>query len=267
MVTLESVAKLRFLHADSIIFQERDSSIRHLRAVQQACMDKMRDATSLQSPFGCGAFDGHATGRGLNEYAVLPDHQSQGIDDPLSGSQYDESLSKMKVGAAPLEGYTAPLSGYNYSTSWECDVGESLLGQYLPRLKMFPPGVDVLRTTKVKVYTDDSDRMVYVSWIPKKARAFTVADKRKMELDLKKKLREGLMLYGLAKVLLFPPQGVHCKLIFESRKDAAEFMIEYGGENCSRETERWKIHMCKLYDIDMHERFDRTVVKIEWSQK
>lgn len=66
------------------------------------------------------------------------------------------------------------------------------------------------------IYDDDRDRMVYVSWIPKKARAYNATDKRKMELDLKRKLREEMPVFGLTKVLLFPPKGVHCKLIFDS---------------------------------------------------
>lgn len=65
-----------------------------------------------------------------------------------------------------------------------------------------------------KIYTDDRDRMVYVSWIPKKGRAYNAVDKRKMELDFKQKLRD-MGLVGLTKVLLFPPKGVHCKLIFD----------------------------------------------------
>jgi hypothetical protein len=66
-----------------------------------------------------------------------------------------------------------------------------------------------------KMYIDDRDRMIYVSWIPKRARAYTSTEKRKMELLLKRKLREDFRLTGLTKVLLFPPRGVHCKLIFD----------------------------------------------------
>lgn len=118
-----------------------------------------------------------------------------------------------------------------------------------------------------KVYTDDRDRMVYVSWIPKKARAFSAVEKRKMELTLKRKLREDLGLTGLTKVLLFPPRGVHCKLIFDCRTSALTFMGSYGGDNGSEKTERWKAELCRIYHITMHEKFDNTIVKIEWSQK
>lgn len=118
-----------------------------------------------------------------------------------------------------------------------------------------------------RVYTDDRDRMVYVSWIPKKARAYTAMDKRRMELDLKRRLREDLALTGLTKVLLFPPKGVHCKLIFDCRNSASMFMEIYGGDNRSPETEKWKGDLCRIYDIDMHDKFDKTIVKIEWSQK
>lgn len=68
--------------------------------------------------------------------------------------------------------------------------------------------------THTKTYADDRDRMVYVSWIPKRARAYNSEDKRRMELELKHRLREHLSFVGLTKVLLFPPKGVHCKLIF-----------------------------------------------------
>lgn len=129
-----------------------------------------------------------------------------------------------------------------------------------------PPPLDDLTKTR-KVYTDDRDRMVYVSWIPKKARAYNTTDKRRMELDLKRRLREDLALIGLTKVLLFPPKGVHCKLIFDCRSSASTFMEVYGGDNRSAETEKWKGDLCRIYDIDMHDKFDKTVVKIEWSQK
>eukprot|EP00918_Siedleckia_nematoides_P059693 GHVU01130126.1.p1 GENE.GHVU01130126.1~~GHVU01130126.1.p1 ORF type:complete len:1135 (-),score=143.23 GHVU01130126.1:686-4090(-) len=118
-----------------------------------------------------------------------------------------------------------------------------------------------------KTYTDDKDRMLYVSWIPKKARAYTTHDKRNMELELKKRLREQLKVSGLTKVLLFPPKGVHCKLIFESTESARQLMDKYGGDNGSERTEAWKLDLCRVFDIEMHDKFARTVVKIEWSQK
>lgn len=120
---------------------------------------------------------------------------------------------------------------------------------------------------QIKVYIEDRDRMVYVSWIPKKARAYTSTEKRKMELILKRKLRENLGLRGLTKVLLFPPRGVHCKLIFDCRASAVNFMSLYGGCTRSEQTERWKAEMCRSYHIAMHKKLNNTIVKIEWSQK
>lgn len=84
----------------------------------------------------------------------------------------------------------------------------------LPEL-LLSPHIERSSSSWPKVYSDDRDRMVYVSWIPRKARAEKASDKRKMELTLKRKLREDLGLAGLTKVLLFPPRGVHCKLIFD----------------------------------------------------
>eukprot|EP01054_Gregarina_sp_Poly1_P011331 Gregarina_sp_Poly_1__11330@NODE_94_length_14661_cov_203_748664_g81_i0_p2_GENE_NODE_94_length_14661_cov_203_748664_g81_i0NODE_94_length_14661_cov_203_748664_g81_i0_p2_ORF_typecomplete_len590_score70_69kleA_kleC/PF17383_2/67kleA_kleC/PF17383_2/21_NODE_94_length_14661_cov_203_748664_g81_i01211513884 len=116
-------------------------------------------------------------------------------------------------------------------------------------------------------YNDDHDRMVYISWIPKQSRAYTTVDRRRMELELKKKLREDLQLEGVTKVLLFPPKGAHCKLIFDKRSSAENFMTKYGGDDGSDQSEMWKNDICRAFGIVVNERFSKTVVKIEWSQR
>eukprot|EP01055_Gregarina_sp_Pseudo9_P003633 Gregarina_sp_Pseudo_9__3632@NODE_378_length_3004_cov_6_656324_g357_i0_p2_GENE_NODE_378_length_3004_cov_6_656324_g357_i0NODE_378_length_3004_cov_6_656324_g357_i0_p2_ORF_typecomplete_len188_score34_01FERM_F2/PF18377_1/0_16NosL/PF05573_12/2_5e03NosL/PF05573_12/0_37_NODE_378_length_3004_cov_6_656324_g357_i016652228 len=116
-------------------------------------------------------------------------------------------------------------------------------------------------------YSDDHDRMVYISWIPKQSRAYTTMDRRRMELELKKKLREEMHLEGVTKVLLFPPKGAHCKLIFDKRASAEKFMDKYGGDDGSEQSEIWKHEVCRAFGIVVNERFAKTVVKIEWSQK
>lgn len=56
-------------------------------------------------------------------------------------------------------------------------------------------------------------------------------------------------------------------VLYCSRPSALNFMGVYGGDNRSEKTEKWKSELCRIYHIVMHEKFDNTIVKIEWSQK
>lgn len=156
--------------------------------------------------------------------------------------------------------------------------GETLLTRAPPNRQMSRQSVELTHSQAMlamaaaarrnnSAYTDDHDRMVYISWIPKQSRAYTTMDRRRMELELKKKLREEMHLEGVTKVLLFPPKGAHCKLIFDKRASAEKFMQMYGGDDGSKESERWKHDICNAFGIIVNERFAKTVVKIEWSQK
>lgn len=109
--------------------------------------------------------------------------------------------------------------------------------------------------------------MVFVSWIPRQVRVQNGFEKRKSELSLKKLLRTELHIDGLSKVLLFPPKGTHCKLVFENAMYAAEFVKRYGGPFGSELSEQWKIDICKACQLEMNDHaFTSTSVTIEWAQ-
>jgi len=59
---------------------------------------------------------------------------------------------------------------------------------------------------------------------------------------------------------------VHCKLIFDSRSHASTFLTQFGGEPGSLPTEKWKDAICRCYEINDMDGFDKTTVKIEWAQ-
>lgn len=115
-------------------------------------------------------------------------------------------------------------------------------------------------------FEDDLHRMVFVSWIPRHLRAQR-NEKRKAEVNLKKLIRSELQIEGLAKVLLFPPKGTHCKLVFGSTEHAAKFVARYGGAFGSEASEQWKLQICQACKLEMNEHaLSSTSVAIEWAQ-
>eukprot|EP00923_Selenidium_pygospionis_P052135 GHVN01090206.1.p1 GENE.GHVN01090206.1~~GHVN01090206.1.p1 ORF type:complete len:688 (+),score=148.34 GHVN01090206.1:1731-3794(+) len=114
---------------------------------------------------------------------------------------------------------------------------------------------------------DDEDRMIYISWIPKRARAYS-ADKRGQEEELRKRLKAILRYHrlgGLRKVLLFPPKGLHCKLIFDTRGAAERFYRVFGGDFGETTTENWKNLVCQAYQIKRCPSLNQTQVRIGWA--
>ncbi|EZG69115.1 putative eukaryotic translation initiation factor 5 [Gregarina niphandrodes] len=90
------------------------------------------------------------------------------------------------------------------------------------------------RSTARQVWEDDHVRMVFVSWIPRQLRA-TQGEKRKAEVSLKRLLRTELGVSGMSKVLLFPPKGTHCKLLFDSCNYMREVKEEKPGRRSGDE--------------------------------
>eukprot|EP00923_Selenidium_pygospionis_P052134 GHVN01090205.1.p1 GENE.GHVN01090205.1~~GHVN01090205.1.p1 ORF type:complete len:594 (+),score=124.36 GHVN01090205.1:1687-3468(+) len=122
-------------------------------------------------------------------------------------------------------------------------------------------------TTAPSPRFDDEDRMIYISWIPKRARAYS-ADKRGQEEELRKRLKAILRYHrlgGLRKVLLFPPKGLHCKLIFDTRGAAERFYRVFGGDFGEIATENWKNLVCQAYQIKRCASLSHTQVRIGWA--
>lgn len=63
---------------------------------------------------------------------------------------------------------------------------------------------------------ETADCMVFVSWIPKQTRAYNSIEKPRIEMELISRLRESLKISGLNRIILFPPKGAHCKLVFKT---------------------------------------------------
>eukprot|EP00923_Selenidium_pygospionis_P006565 GHVN01011277.1.p1 GENE.GHVN01011277.1~~GHVN01011277.1.p1 ORF type:complete len:604 (+),score=49.36 GHVN01011277.1:103-1914(+) len=116
----------------------------------------------------------------------------------------------------------------------------------------------------------EKDRMVYVSWLPRVARAEDVPSKRRKELLAKDTIAK-MGFKGLRKVLLYPPASAHCKLLFDSESSARQFLLRYGGRELSRGSELWKRDVCKAYDVSINEGqmggISSTKVKVIWADE
>eukprot|EP01068_Selenidium_serpulae_P009240 Selendium_serpulae@DN5184_c0_g1_i2.p1 len=116
----------------------------------------------------------------------------------------------------------------------------------------------------------EKDRMIYVSWLPRVARAEDLQAKRRKELMAKDNIIK-LGFKGLKKVLLYPPSSAHCKLLFESEESARQFLLRYGGREMSHGSERWKRDICEAYDVNIKEGqsggISSTKVKVIWADE
>eukprot|EP00918_Siedleckia_nematoides_P078085 GHVU01170870.1.p1 GENE.GHVU01170870.1~~GHVU01170870.1.p1 ORF type:complete len:529 (-),score=69.34 GHVU01170870.1:4515-6101(-) len=203
---------------------------------------------------GCGDATGMGLGR-IQQYARMVLHHGHGVDEPHGGGRIPSTTVGAAAGVAPTSGVggVAP-DGANNSLTTKLATNATTAPTAAP-------------TTTEKF--DDEDRMVYVSWIPKRARAFTL-EKRAQEIELRRRLRSIFTqrgLFGLKKVLLFPPKGLHCKLIFETRDAAVKYLQVFGGDFGSATTEMWKRDVCQAYQIKAKDSLSGTKVKIGWAEK
>lgn len=132
----------------------------------------------------------------------------------------------------------------------------------------------------------DEGRVVFISWIPRELRAPVFASKRSKEVALKAALikaakqqvplsdcgdqdkeherQERLKtLSQVSKLLLFPPKGTHCKLVFSTQRAANAFLSIYGGDN-EPSTELWKMDICSIANVRLTARAIKyTTVTVE----
>ncbi|PHJ22965.1 hypothetical protein CSUI_003183 [Cystoisospora suis] len=104
---------------------------------------------------------------------------------------------------------------------------------------------------------------VFISWIPRVARADDHRQKELMEKRLKFLLEVGLKVRGIQRVALFPPRGSHCCLIFETPQAAASFIRQYGGSTYTTTTERFKAEICAAHDVAFDRGIERVFIRIE----
>eukprot|EP01070_Trichotokara_eunicae_P006685 Trichotokara_eunicae@DN5094_c0_g1_i2.p1 len=115
------------------------------------------------------------------------------------------------------------------------------------------------------MWRDERDRMIYVSWLPRVARAGERGEKRARELHLKKFITERLGFDGLEKVLLFPPSSAHCKLIFQSEEKATRFLAVFGGFEGAPGPTLWKQLVCEQLKVQIRNGIKSTRVKVIWA--
>lgn len=163
--------------------------------------------------------DGSLQNAFLSLSGMLRDVESPWLDLTLPGRvglQLRERLDlplPRRIGPALARDVASPLSRSLPS------VTDMLPASWSDVLDVFETCTTIRRSKTVleaEGWADDFDRMIFVSWVPRRVRAVCLDDKRRMELGFKRLLRRELHIEGLAKVLLFPPNGTHCKLVFDS---------------------------------------------------
>lgn len=117
------------------------------------------------------------------------------------------------------------------------------------------------------MWEDERSRMVYVSWLPRAARAGDRSEKKKCELALKEFITRTLGFSGLQKVLLFPPSSAHCKLLFGSEQAALRFLATFGGMEGDAGPTLWKSLVCEYFSVNIRGGIHATRVRIIWADQ
>ncbi|CBZ55572.1 conserved hypothetical protein [Neospora caninum Liverpool] len=104
---------------------------------------------------------------------------------------------------------------------------------------------------------------VFISWIPRVARAEDHRQKEQMEKRLKLLFEVGLKVRGIVRVALFPPRGSHCCVLFETPQAAQAFIRQYGGSTYTSSTERFKAEICAAHAVTFDRGIERVFVRIE----
>lgn len=110
---------------------------------------------------------------------------------------------------------------------------------------------------------DAFDRTVFVSWIPRAARAQAVLEKAAAEQKLKAVLAGELGISGIERVLLFPPRGSHCCIAFHSTAASTAFLMEYAGGTFTPNTEKFKRRICGSFNVEFDRGIQRVFIRIE----
>lgn len=117
------------------------------------------------------------------------------------------------------------------------------------------------------MWEDERSRMVYVSWLPRAARANDRAEKKQCEVHLKHFISDVLGFSGLLKVLLFPPASAHCKLLFASEDSARCFLETFGTIKGTDGAALWKSLVCQHFRVNMQYGISATHVRIIWADQ
>ncbi|XP_053992841.1 uncharacterized protein LOC128883959 isoform X2 [Hylaeus volcanicus] len=117
------------------------------------------------------------------------------------------------------------------------------------------------------MWEDERNRMVYVSWLPRAARAQYRTEKKQCEVNLKHFISNVLGFSGLLKVLLFPPSSAHCKLLFTSEAKARCFLKTFGSINDTKGAALWKSLICQYFQVSIRYGIHSTHVRIIWADQ
>ncbi|RQX67326.1 hypothetical protein TGCAST_216190 [Toxoplasma gondii CAST] len=104
---------------------------------------------------------------------------------------------------------------------------------------------------------------VFISWIPRVARAEDYRQKDQMEKRLKLLFEVSLKVRGIVRIALFPPRGSHCCVLFDTPQAAQAFIRQYGGSTYTSSTERFKAEICAAHAVTFDRGIERVFVRIE----
>lgn len=125
-----------------------------------------------------------------------------------------------------------------------------------------------LASTYWGMWEDERDRMVYVSWLPRVARAADRMQKKRCEVELKYFISYVLGFGGVAKVLLFPPDSAHCKVLFISEPAARTFLDTFGGSSDKDYGPKlWKALICDYFNVQMKTGIHGIRAKVIWADQ
>ncbi|CDJ41368.1 hypothetical protein, conserved [Eimeria tenella] len=110
---------------------------------------------------------------------------------------------------------------------------------------------------------DAFERTVFVSWIPRAARAQEHTDKEEAEEKLKTVLSSELGICGIERVLVFPPRGSHCCITFFNSEASMAFLLEYAGGTFTPNTEKFKKRICASFNVEFDRGIQRVFIRIE----